>query len=53
MKCKYESIVYITSWMCARDGHIYHESLLFLESQDLQNHLVEDVFMAKDLSGSF
>ena len=27
--------------MCALDGHIYYVSLLFLESQDLQNHLVE------------
>ena len=24
--------------MCARDGHIYHVSLLFFESQDLQKH---------------
>ena len=27
--------------MCARDGHIYYVTLHFLESQNLQNHLVE------------
>ena len=39
--------------MCARDGHIYYVSLLFLESQDLQNYLIEAVSMATELSGSF
>ena len=27
--------------MCVRNGHIYYLSLLFLESQDLQKHLIE------------
>ena len=39
--------------MCARDGHIYYVSLLFLQSQDLQKHLIEAVSMATELSGSF
>ena len=42
-----------TSWMCARDGHIYYVSLLFLETQDVQNHLYEAVSMTTALSGSF
>ena len=39
--------------MCARDGHICYVSLLFLESQYVQNHLYEAVSMATELSGSF
>ena len=27
--------------MCACDWHIYYVSLLFLDSKDLQNHLIE------------
>ena len=38
--------------MCAPDGHIYYVSPLFLESQDLQNHLIEAVSMETELSGS-
>ena len=37
--------------MCARDGYIYYVSLLFLESQGLQNHLIEAFSMARELSG--
>ena len=36
--------------MCARDGHIYYVSVLFLESQDLQSHSIEAVSMARELS---
>ena len=39
--------------MCAHDGHIYYVSPLFLESEDLQNYLIEAVSMANELSGSF
>ena len=39
--------------MSARDGRIYYVSLLFFESQDLQNYLIEAVSMATELSGSF
>ena len=34
-------------------GTSYYVSLLFLESQDLQNYLIEAVSMANELSGSF
>ena len=37
--------------MFARNRHIYYVSLLLLESQDLQNHLIEAFSMARDLSG--
>ena len=36
--------------MCAPDGHIYYVSFLFLENQDLQNHSIEAVSMARELS---
>ena len=36
--------------MCARDGHIYYVSLLFLENQYLQNHSIEAVSMAREPS---
>ena len=39
--------------MCAHDGHIYYVYLLSLESRDLQNHLIDAVFMATELLGSF
>ena len=39
--------------MCDHDGHIYYVSILFLESQDLLNHLIEAVSMATELWGSF
>ena len=37
--------------MCGRDGHIYYVSLLSLESQDLQNDLIEAFSIARKLSG--
>ena len=40
---KFSLYLYYTSWMCARDEHIYYVSLLFFESQDLQspsNHVL-------------
>ena len=46
-------ITILTSLMCARDGHIYYVSLLFLEIQDVQNYLYAAVSMATELSGTF